>query len=190
MDSKTGAKALSEEEKDKLRQMSQISLWLDKYNDIFSDFDPRPFSHRALSFDFLDEVERAVKEKKTGTVELNLLMPAKRRNPPQESTIKRRLKRHFEDNHNEKKNEIFSLVKHGAVLSALGILFMFLATYILFYHPQSSLFMSFLIILLEPAGWFTFWSGLDEIIFDTKARKRKLDFFRKMSKCDIKFMPY
>ena len=32
-----------------------VSLWLDTYEDIFSDFDPRPYGQRALSEDFVAE---------------------------------------------------------------------------------------------------------------------------------------
>ena len=35
-----------------------ISLWIDSYDDIFSDFDPRPFSARNISDDFLYEVKK------------------------------------------------------------------------------------------------------------------------------------
>ena len=45
-----------------LLEKTQISLWLDDYADIFSDFDPRPFSQRALSDDFLNEAKKVVRE--------------------------------------------------------------------------------------------------------------------------------
>jgi len=35
--------------KKKLLQLSEISLIIDTYDDIFSDFDPRPYSQRALA---------------------------------------------------------------------------------------------------------------------------------------------
>ena len=43
-----------------------ISLILDSYNDMFSDFDPRSFSERALSDDFLSECKRAARDKDIG----------------------------------------------------------------------------------------------------------------------------
>ena len=45
----------TKEETEKLLQQSEISLLLDSYDDIFSDFDPRPYNQRALSQDFLAE---------------------------------------------------------------------------------------------------------------------------------------
>ena len=41
-----------------------IPLVLDSYDDIFSDFDPRPYSERAMSGDFLLECKKASAEKK------------------------------------------------------------------------------------------------------------------------------
>jgi hypothetical protein len=34
-------KQISEEEKRKIFEISEVSLWLDSYDDIFSDFDPK-----------------------------------------------------------------------------------------------------------------------------------------------------
>lgn len=42
---------------------AEISLVLDTYDDIFSDFDPRPYGERALSSDFLDEAKKAARDK-------------------------------------------------------------------------------------------------------------------------------
>jgi hypothetical protein len=67
---------------------------------------------------------------------------------------------------------------------------MFVATYILFSYSEGSLLTHFLIVLLEPAGWFLFWEGLHEVVFVPKHHKRELEFHHKMSKCDVKFMPY
>ena len=41
---------------------AKIFLWLDDFDDIFSDFDPRPYSARELSDDFLDEVRKIAAE--------------------------------------------------------------------------------------------------------------------------------
>lgn len=46
------------EETEKILEMSEISIWLDNYDDIFSDFDPRPYSQRSLSDDFLAEAKK------------------------------------------------------------------------------------------------------------------------------------
>src|SRR5690349_704077 len=41
---------------------SELSIWLDTYDDIFSDFDPRPLNERALSDDFLSEARKMARD--------------------------------------------------------------------------------------------------------------------------------
>jgi hypothetical protein len=50
--------------------------------------------------------------------------------------------------------------------------------------------MHFLIILFEPGGWFFFWEGLNLIVFDSKELNEDLRFHKKLSKCDMTFVPY
>ncbi len=83
--------------KEKLLRMSEISLWLDHYDDIFSNFDPRPYSQKALSDDFLLETKRASRDKVSGQIELKFLVKAEMRNKKQENLIRRRLKEHFKN---------------------------------------------------------------------------------------------
>ena len=74
----------------KLLQLSEISLIIDTYDDIFSDFDPRPYSQRALSDDFLLEARKASKDKVSGTFELNFLIPSHLKNKVHVVMIKKR----------------------------------------------------------------------------------------------------
>ena len=190
MQEKTTFKSLDEEEKGKVREMSQISLWLDRYTDIFSDFDPRPFSERALSVDFLEEIERATKEKKTGELELRLLIPSNKRNQPREGMIKKRLHNHFRKHHESFLHEMKEITRHGIIMGAIGIFFMFVATYIAFTYGTATLFLTFLVVLLEPAGWFLLWEGMSLLMFRPKRLKQSLEFYRKMSKAKVAFFTY
>ncbi len=169
--------------------MGKISLWIDSYNDIFSDFDPRPFSQRALSIDFLDEAKRAARDKEEG-LELDFLAPAAIRNVKIESMIKSRLKGHFRKHYEDELKKVKRIVNKGTGFVTAGIVLMFLATLILFKYAEKNFILTFLVILLEPAGWFTFWEGLDLIIFDSKKTKPELDFYQKMSKAKISFASY
>lgn len=170
------------------KKHSNISLWLDGYNDIFSDFDPRDPSIRAISVDFLDEARRAAKDKSEG-LELNLLMPEKERDERVEHIIQQRLKRHFERHHLMLKDEMNSLIRTGIIFVLAGIIVMGLATYILV-DLEKSHFASFLLVLLEPAGWFFFWEGLSMVIFNPKEKKAELEFYRKLSDAEINFGSY
>lgn len=168
---------------------SNISLILDDYNDLFSDFDARTYSEKALSDDFLSEMKKASRDKPSGEIELNLLVPVKQRSFQHEVIIKKRLKDHFRKHHNQIKDEIKHIKKQGAYFVFFGILSMFVATYILLHTPETLIY-TFLVILLEPGGWFLFWEGLDLIIFEPNKKKPELNFYEKMSKVDIRFHNY
>lgn len=169
--------------------LGKISLMLDDYNDIFSDFDPRPNLVRMLSVDFLDEIKRATRDKKEG-LELNFLIPQHLREIKEENVIKKRLKNHFRKHYETSKQEVNSILKEGVFFVAFGVILMFLAAYVLFTFKESTFLTTFLVVILEPAGWFLFWEGLDLVIFEPKKRSHDLVFYKKMSKARIYFNSY
>lgn len=176
--------------KEKLLRMSEISLWLDHYDDIFSDFDPRPYSQRALSDDFLLEIKRASRDKTSGQIELKFLVKAEMRNKKQENLIRRRLKEHFKKHHTILQEEVKTVRNKGVYFTIFGILVMIAATFLLSWFEDKRILTNFLIILLEPAGWFLFWEGLNQIVFETKSVKPDLEFYEKMSRSEITFLSY
>lgn len=178
---------LSPEEKTKILEKTKISLSLDDYNDIFSDFDPRPYSQRSLSDDFLIEAKKASRDKKTGEIELNLLMPKEKRNFNHEHTIKNRLKDYFKRREESTRREIKKIIHQGAIFIGIGVVLMIIATILIHYYYETNIFLSFLVILLEPAGWFLFWEGLNFIIFKQKEKNPEFEFNQKMSKSTIIF---
>lgn len=170
-------------------QESNIGLVLNSYDEIFSGFDPRGFSERALSDDFLGECKRAAtdKEKK---IELRFLVPREKRSSDVESKIRKRLKNHFKrhlDLIEGKRKKIFN---QGMFFVFFGILFMLVAAYVLFYYNTHNFFKELLVVLLEPGGWFLFWQGLDLIIFRSKEVSLDLSFYRKMANSEIFFLNY
>ena len=177
------------DEKTKFLQDSSVSLILGSYNDIFSDFDPRHYSERSLSDDFLVEAKKATIDKR-GEIELKLLISNKIRNVRTEGVIKKRLREHFRRHHHIIKTDVNRIIKQGVYFVIAGILLMFLATYILFKNSEARLFTSFLVVFLEPAGWFLFWEGSDLVLFETKKKRPDLEFYEKMSKCKISFLSY
>jgi|SRR3989344_2397983 len=174
----------------KLLASSEISLWLDSYDDIFSDFDPRPYPDRALSDDFLSEAKRASKDKVSGKVVLTFLIPNKIRNLKDERLIRRRLREHFNKHYQRMYNEVQKVNRQGFLFMGIGIIIMFLATFIAFSFGEEYLFYTFLVILLEPAGWFLFWEGLNLMVFESKKIRPERDFYEKMAKADIEFVGF
>lgn len=182
--------SLQEKKKLNLLHESQISLVLDSYEDIFSDFDFRPYLQRALSQDFVDECNRASRDKDDRGIELELLVPLHTRNTNKEVMIKKRLHDHFKKHYGVLKNEKRKILQQGGFFLLFGVIFMFFAAYILFYYTTDTFIKEFLVVMLEPGGWFLFWEGLDLMIFETKRINPDLEFHRKMQKVDIMFKSY
>ncbi len=186
---KPEAKTNPFEERHKLLQMSEISLWLDTYDDIFSDFDPRPYSQRSLSDDFLMEAKKASKEKTSGRIELRFLIPRGMRNVEQEVTIKRRLHEHFKKHYEMHRDEVSGTRRMSFFAIFAGMLMMVAATYISS-KKSTDFFYNLFIVILEPGGWFITWFALDQLFYAGRQQKQDLEFYKKMSRCDIEFLPY
>lgn len=170
----------------KLMLLRDISIWLDNYDDIFSDFDPRPYSERVLSDDFIFEVRKVCKEKEEPINELKLLMPADKRNNEQEVIITKRLHNHFKKNHHQYEEQYRRSFRKGILFTLIGMILMLAASYLS--ALRSSIFhINVLLVISEPSGWFLVWSGLDTIFYTSKQNKREFDFYNKLSKSKIAF---
>ena len=174
--------------KQRLLEASEISLILDTYDDIFSDFDPRPFSQRALSDDFLLESKRAARDKIIG-MELKFLIPKNKRSGETENVVKKRLHEHFKKHHELLEKEIFNTTRLGIIFILIGFILMSGAAAIKLFLGDAFLW-TILLIIAEPSGWFTVWTGFDHIFWKSAEKKKELEFYRKMSKADISFITY
>lgn len=163
-----------------LPEDSEISMRLAHYDDIFSDFDIRPYTHRALSVDFIHEIKRATLDK-NDSIELAFYLAKKSRHESREITIKERLAAHFKRHYGLLVKDKRHILRVGYGMVTMGVLCMIAATYILYKDPSESLLLSFLVVFLEPAAWFLLWEGMDQIIFNSKNINPDLEFYRKMS---------
>jgi hypothetical protein len=159
----------------------EIYIRLEHYDDIFSDFDMRPYARRALSVDFLEEIKRAVDGKNVDGIELMLHVPEKHRDSLHEKDILDRLSAHFARHFQLLAHEKRTLLGTGICMVILGILCMVWATLFVFEDPTRDLVKSFLVVFLEPAAWFLLWEGMDQIIFNAKKINPELNFYRKMT---------
>lgn len=110
-----------------------------------------------------------------------LYAPEKERNEAHETTIKERLAAHFKRHFLILAKEKYQVIKLGTTMVVLGIISMIAATFIIYEDPTENLFLSFLVVFLEPAAWFLLWEGMDQIIFHAKDIDPNLQFYKKMS---------
>lgn len=171
---------------------ANISLVLDSYDALFSDFDPRSSLERGLSDDFLAECKKAVLSR-GGVTELRLLIPSQIRKPSEETKIKKRLKDYFRKHFREKEKNLKAMKRQGFLWFIIGIVVMIIGTliyeYKLFYNFSKFLY-NFLFVIAQPAGWFLFWEGLGKIFIESKKEIPDFEFYKKMSEANIYFLNY
>lgn len=176
-------------DKKKLLERSEVSLWLDTYEDIFSDFDPRPYSERAVSDDFLAESRKAFREKRSGRVELKFLIPEKERQIRTETVIKKRLKEYFQKNSDRQKQETQKAKNVVKTLLTAGLLMLLLSSIISYSNPK--IFILYLLItFFDLGGWLSVWFGLEHFIYDIRAKQPESEFYEKMADAEINFIIY
>ncbi len=172
-----------------LLKMSEISLILDRYDDIFSDFDPRSYSERGLSEDFLSEIKKGCRDKANGELQLTFLIPKDHKDPNKEVLIEKRLKNHFQKHYELIRKEVSRIRKNGGLLVLSGSILGVVAT--LLYPAENTEFLQlFAYVLFEPASWFVVWTGFTDIFHTWKNQKPDLDFYERMSHAKISFAPY
>ena len=181
---------LSAAPKQSILELGVVSILLDSYDDVFSDFDPSEYSERTLSDDFIIQAKK-FSRKKSGNkkISLRLLLPANKRNEYKEKMIVKRLHSYFKSVHQALKSEVKKANTRGLILTLIGIAIMFVASYISFMKSEKY-HVHFLLVLFEPAGWFLLWTGLDHLVYSSKEAKIDLGFYSRMTKSEIKFFTY
>jgi hypothetical protein len=169
----------------KERVQGDIQLILDSYDDIFSDFDPRPYSGKALSDDFLAECKRASHDKTgDGEILFVLMVPKEKRSLRDEAVIKKRMTEHFHKHYQEKHSLAKTMKKEGLLWIFAGSMLVLVATAI--YEKQEFLY-KFFVVVLEPAGWFSMWNGFDRLALAPGEKVPDYTFYEKMSRARIRF---
>lgn len=165
---------------------TRVSLWLDDYTDIFSDFDPRHYSQRAVSDDFIKESKKFSRGKLNGKLEINLLMPQKKRDKKIEHIIKKRLNIYFEHRYKELEEQRKKILFRGGYFIAFGLIILIINNFFIEDFYSITLF-KFLYVVFDPISWFCFWEGLNLTVFDSKNDVSSIEFNKKMSKAEFKF---
>lgn len=164
---------------------NQMIFSLDTYDDIFSDFDPRPYPFRTLSDDFLEEARKA--SKGCGK-EILFLIPKNLRSFHQEHVIKKRLQEHFKKHSEIEDKKLRKLINNGIVYVIFGNI-LILARAILLYNGfmEKSFFAAFFTGLIETPSWFLIFEGLIMIIFKSRRQIPETLFYDKMNNSKIEF---
>ena len=166
--------------------MAELSLWLDNYDDIYSDFDSRHYLKRRVSEDFLYELKNALRYKEERITDLLLMLPKEKRNETNEKIIVESLKKFFSFQLIAYTDKCIHKFNSGIGFAITGILIMVLNSFIGFKDSHFLLLVT-LRIILEPAGWFLLWAAFDFLFYDWKEMRKERKFFQELSEMNIHF---
>ncbi len=184
-----GKKEAPQEQKlpDSVIEARDISIALDGYDDIFSDFDPRKYSEREISSDFLRELETRHMEGAGGKLELRFYLPKDRRNEKTEEHIIRRLQNYFKLKIKELSKEDEKRRREGLGFMALGLGVLLVQIYL----AETSVLpvlAPILEVMLVPFGWFAAWVGLERLFERGKETSTELELANRLSRAQYLFI--
>jgi len=166
--------------------MTELNLWLDSYDDIYSDFDSRHYLKRRVSDDFLHELRTEIKYREQEAGDMVLLLPPERRDETAEKIIAASLTGFFSKQFRFHQDKCREKLNKGIILFAAGIIVMLVNLWVS-YHYETSFPVTALRVLLEPPGWFLLWAALDFLFYDFTGLKKERDFFKTLSEMHIHF---
>ena len=167
--------------------LKEISLILDVWDDIFSDFDPRPLDERAVSEDFINELKKRYLETPKGALLLSFYAPKSLKDDQSEQVVIRRLRKYFRDKSFQRKRDIYNMKTRGASFVLAGILSLISITLISYFNLVPDLGIRLLEILFVPLGWFGIWEGFSKIVNASPLMANEQELYHKLSTAEYHF---
>jgi hypothetical protein len=167
--------------------LSEIGVVIDTWDDIFSDFDPRPLGERTVSGDFIDELKKRYKETGTGDFAITIYAPFSLKSEESEKIVTHRLKKHFRYKFLQKKKVINIIRIRGILFVFAGICALSFLTLATYYKFISELTIQIVGIVLMPLGWFGLWEGFSKLVDTSPVVIQDEKLFGKLSKAAYHF---
>lgn len=159
-----------------------ILLHIDKYSNIFSDFDARPLVERTLSIDFTEELRRQLYARDESISGITFILPGSERNHKDEEAIKERMIGYFKKHiHRIEAAKRYAILRTALMLLA-GAIGMVLASYIVSFESVKKFPYSLIRVLIEPASWFLLWEGMNRYAAKMEELRPDMELYAKITK--------
>ncbi len=165
--------------KQRLDDINAISIAIDTYDDIFSDFDPRDILDRDLSEDLINELRHRHRQNPKGKYDIVLVAPKSIEDQNVEKKIVSRLNKYFHQKYLRYQKSIDEIRIRGIVYVAVGMVLLTSLSLLAYNLKLDRLTLDLVGIIFMPLGWFGIWEGFSKIIDipfklndDTQAYKR------------------
>ena len=170
-----------------VKDLKEIDIVIDTWDDVFSDFDPRPLNERMLSEDFIFELKRRYRETRKGNYVVKIFAPVSLKDAKSESMVIQRLKRHFKLRSMQSQKDINSIRIKGIIFVAVGVCFLTFLTLAAYFKLFSQLVIEVLSIVVMPLGWFGIWEGFSKIVDTSPKFISEEILFNKLAKAQYIF---
>ena len=173
--------------KQRLDDINAISIAIDTYDDIFSDFDPRDLTQRDLSEDFIIEITRRHRQEMKGKYDVVLVAPKSIEDPVAEKKIISRLNKYFHQKYTRYAKSINDLRLRGSLYIVFGMVLLMTMSLLTYYNKIDRLKLEIVGIVFMPLGWFGIWEGFSKIVDIPFKLGRDTQVYKKLSKASYKF---
>jgi len=171
----------------RIKDLKEISIAIDTWDDIFSDFDPRPVSERVVSEDFIFELKRRYREVHADAFVITICAPLVLKDTVAERKVIMRLKMHFRQRYLRRKKEIRRIRIRGGIFVLIGISSLSFLTLAMYFEFFPELTIELLSIPFMPLGWFGIWEGLSKLIDTSPAFIQEEVLFDRLSRTNYRF---
>ncbi len=165
---------------------SSADFWLDRYDEMFSDFDPSPYEGKMVSEDFIAAVMRRFPEGSAETFHLRISVPKKVRSVKIEEIIQKRFGKYFGGMAAEYEKAMKKEQKKGITYFIAGCIsllaFIGLGIYI------GGIIADVLGILFLPLGWFGVWEGTGKILGAPEKYEKKQELYHRLAHAKYEFI--
>ena len=170
-----------------VKKLKHISIVIDTWDDIFSDFDPSPLNERTLSEDFLIELQKRYKTNKKGQFEITILAPKTLQKDDAGKKVVGRLKKHFRTLTKQRIDDINKSKLKGGYFIIFGIIFLAIITILNYFKMYSDILVETIGIIFIPIGWFGIWEGFGKIVDPSPILMSEEKFYKKMADATYQF---
>lgn len=168
--------------------INSVSLALDGYDDIFSDFDHSHYNKRVISDDFTREIQKRYAENRKGEFEVIFSLPEVQRSAHIETTIKKRLIDHYKNKVKNVDYKIKKLTNTGITRIGLGLAIFSIELFLRVNEYNSGILFEVGNILLIPAAWFTIWTGYEHLVDHPAELYEQREFYKKFENANYQFV--
>ncbi len=174
-------------ERDAATNAYVISVALDRYSDVFNEWDPAPFKKRDLDADLRKYLENSSSDIpfNCDTILCFNILESARDGKDEESVISG-LKNYFSFYLSSREYELKVARKRGLLFAAISASLLFTAVSLSAYASIDSLYL----VLIEGiyiCGWVFLWEAISTSIFKSKKAKTEYHYYKRFSESPIRF---